>query len=341
MPFDNLFPSWLPGWAVDIIMAFLGPIVDLITGLLGITTSIAEWLSNLLGNVFGLVALLETAIADYFASKYPLYQFEDPFPILPASGGLIPVKIPIRNLAATIDSQEMIVHSECGCIAMKMTFDQNLFTQIGLDSGALTMLGGVTHRFLEAGQYRGVVYRGGESIGKFYINVDKNSPVAQANIDLAAFDANPPATSATTTGTTCGCQAAGSSSETTFEVNPKGYAVFHVSSGAGGYAVRASKAVEDPKQQNQFDSRELKCEDIFSAVILRPGTYSASNGLNAKAKGKITVSYPKIGKTAYRPPSPAKVICSEAVLSPPTWNCNPARRCCSRRMRRLASLSSW
>ncbi len=110
----NLFPSWLPGWAVDLIMAFLGPIIDLITGLLGITTSIAEWLSNLLGNVFGLVALLETAIADYFASKYPLYQFEDPFPILPAGGGLIPVKIPIRNLAATIDSQEMIVQANVG-----------------------------------------------------------------------------------------------------------------------------------------------------------------------------------------------------------------------------------
>ncbi len=50
---------------------------------------------------------------------------------------------------------------------MKMTFDQNLFTQIGLDSGSLTMLGGVTHRFLEPGQYRGVVYRGKESLGNF------------------------------------------------------------------------------------------------------------------------------------------------------------------------------
>lgn len=72
----NLFPSWLPGWAIDIIMAFLGPIVDLITSLLGITTSIAEWLSDLLSNVFGLVGILETAIADYFASQYPIYQFE-------------------------------------------------------------------------------------------------------------------------------------------------------------------------------------------------------------------------------------------------------------------------
>ncbi|MGB8478336.1 MAG: hypothetical protein WCE63_05795 [Acidobacteriaceae bacterium] len=208
---------------------------------------------------------------------------------------------------------------------MKMTFDQNLFTQVGLDSGSLTMLGGVTHRFLEAGQYRGVVYRGGESIGKFYINVDKNSPIAQANIDLAAFDTTLPAQATTATDTTCGCQGESTKAETAFEVNPKGYAVFHVSAGAGGYAVRASKAAEDPKQQNQFDSRELKCEDIFSAVILRPGTYSVSNGLNAKAKGKITVGYPKIGKTAYRPPSPARIVCSQGGFEPANVELQPGQ----------------
>jgi hypothetical protein len=211
---------------------------------------------------------------------------------------------------------------------MKMTFDQNLFTQVGLDSGSLTMLGGVTHRFLEAGQYRGVVYRGGESIGKFYINVDQNSPVAQANIDLAAFDTSlpvPATSSGSSAATNCGCQGDGTKAETTFEVNPKGYAVFHVSTGAGGYAVRASKAAEDPKKQNQFDSRELKCEDIFSAVILRPGTYSASNGLNAKAKGKITVGYPKIGKTAYRPPSPTKIVCSEGGFEPANVELQPGQ----------------
>lgn len=208
---------------------------------------------------------------------------------------------------------------------MKITFDQNLFTQVGLDSGSLTMLGGVTHRFLEAGQYRGVVYRGGESVGKFYINVDKNSPVAQANIDLAAFDPSLAAPATSSTGTSCGCQRDGGKSETTFEVNPKGYAVFHVSAGAGGFAVRASKADEDPKQQNQFDSRELKCEDIFSAVILRPGTYSVSNELNARAKGKITVGYPKIGKTAYRPPSPAKIVCSEGGFEPSNVELQPGQ----------------
>ncbi|HEX4022073.1 MAG TPA: hypothetical protein VHX63_13085 [Acidobacteriaceae bacterium] len=209
---------------------------------------------------------------------------------------------------------------------MKMTFDQNLFTQIGLDSGSLTMLGGVTHRFLEPGQYRGVVYRGKDSIGGFYVNVDKNSPVAQANIDLAAFDSNASTSATNTSGSSCSCPGTGSATtDTRFELNPRGYAVFHVSAGAGGYAVRVGRAAEDPKQQNQFDSRELKGEDIFSAVILRPGTYSATNAVSGKGKGKITVGYPKIGKTAYRPPSPVKVKCSDRGFEPEKVEIQPGQ----------------
>jgi hypothetical protein len=111
---NNLLPGWLPGWAKDIIWAFLGPILDLIKGILGIVGEINEWLSNLLGNIFGLVSLIETAIADYFASQYPIYSFEDPFPIMDAMPNLIPVKIPIRNLTATVNSKEMVVLANVG-----------------------------------------------------------------------------------------------------------------------------------------------------------------------------------------------------------------------------------
>ena len=111
---NNLFPSWLPGWAKDIIWAFLGPIIDLIKDIIGIVGSIADWLENLLNNVFGLVPLLETAIADYFASQNSIYQFDDPYPIMGASGILIPVMIPIRNLGATVNSKEMVVQADVG-----------------------------------------------------------------------------------------------------------------------------------------------------------------------------------------------------------------------------------
>ncbi len=111
---NALFPSWLPDWAKDIIWAFLGPILDLVKGILGIAGQVADFVSDLLGNLFDLLGLIETAVADYFASQYPLYEFEDPYPILPASGGLIPVKIPIRNLSATVNSKEMVVLADVG-----------------------------------------------------------------------------------------------------------------------------------------------------------------------------------------------------------------------------------
>lgn len=210
---------------------------------------------------------------------------------------------------------------------MKTTFDRNLFTQIGLDSGSLTMLGGVTHRFLEPGQYRGVVYRGDKSFAHFYVNVDKNSPAAQANIDLASFESGSSSSVTKASGNPCDCPGGGPKAEAHFEVNPRGYAVFHVSAGGGGYAVRVGRAVEDPKQQNQFDSRELKNEDIFSAVILRPGTYSATNILGGaeKKKGRITVSYLQPGKTAYRPPSPVKVECSDRGFEPGSVEIQPGQ----------------
>jgi len=104
----------VPDVVKDILWALIGPILDLITSVLGIVGDIAEWLSNLLGTLFDLLGAIETAVADYFASQYPIYEFEDPYPVLPGEPGLIPVKIPIRNLTATVDSHEMVVLADVG-----------------------------------------------------------------------------------------------------------------------------------------------------------------------------------------------------------------------------------
>lgn len=106
--------SFLPGWAQDLLWAIIGPVLDLLTSLLGIVGDIGEWFANLLNNLFDLVGLIETAVADFFAAKYPLYHFEDPYPILSAGPGLIPVKIPIRDLAVVIDAAEVVVSANVG-----------------------------------------------------------------------------------------------------------------------------------------------------------------------------------------------------------------------------------
>lgn len=110
---DSLL-GWLPGWAKDLIKAILGSIVDLIRAILDIADDIDEWLSNLLGVSIGLLDFVATIVADYFANRYPIFAFEDPYPILNYSGPLIPVKIPVRNPAVTVNDVELIVTADVG-----------------------------------------------------------------------------------------------------------------------------------------------------------------------------------------------------------------------------------
>ncbi len=110
---NNFLPWWLPDWAKDLIFGFLGPILALVKDILGIVGEVSEFISDLLGNQLGLLGLIETAIADYFANRTPIYEFEDPYPVL-TGGGLIPVKIPIRNLGAAVNSKEMVILADVG-----------------------------------------------------------------------------------------------------------------------------------------------------------------------------------------------------------------------------------
>jgi hypothetical protein len=110
---EDLLPGWLPGWAKDILMAFLQPVVDIVKAVLDIFDSVEDFLQDLIGEKFDLLGQIETAVADYFASKNPIYKFEDPYPIL-TDGPLIPVKIPLRNLKADVNSKEMIITGDIG-----------------------------------------------------------------------------------------------------------------------------------------------------------------------------------------------------------------------------------
>ena len=103
-----------PGWLKDLILAALGPVFAIIKAVLGFADDVAGFITDLLGNQFNLLAVIETAVADYFAAKHPLHTFNDPYEILPAGGGLIRVGIPIRDLGARVNSKEMIVEANIG-----------------------------------------------------------------------------------------------------------------------------------------------------------------------------------------------------------------------------------
>ncbi len=72
------------------------------------------------------------------------------------------------------------------------------------------------------------------------------------------------------------------------------YAVFYVSTGAGGYSIEIYR-FERGSQIKTFDSKELKDGVIFSAMVIRPGTYLITNTVN-NAKADLVVNYPELGK---------------------------------------------
>lgn len=204
---------------------------------------------------------------------------------------------------------------------MAAALDRNFFTQIGLDSGALTMLGAVAHTFGEPGEYRGVVLSEADRDEEraeaiFYVSVDRECPVASVNIDLASLAGTAlqgaSAGEAGDPGCCCGPEAdVSGEAGPRYTVHPKGYAVFRVSGGAGGYAVNVRRAVDDPELK-AYDSRTLHAGDVFSAILARPGRYSVRNELG-DAKAAVTVCYPGSGKRAYRPPAPEVVELRDTI----------------------------
>jgi len=196
-----------------------------------------------------------------------------------------------------------------------------LFTQIGLDSGMLTMLGSIVHKFNEPGEYRGVSVRENLTEAVFYLTVERDRAVNQVNIDLATLGQ-------TTASDCCACEKKhGSPSQGHFILGEQGYAVFHVSSGPGGYAVRIGRAAKEPERK-EFDSTELNDGDLFAATILRPGRYSLRNLVQSDAApGDLIVNYPPVGTTPHRAASPVRIECTKAGFSPSTLEITATQGC--------------
>ncbi len=182
-----------------------------------------------------------------------------------------------------------------------------LFSQIGLDSGALTILGGIVHKFPDPGQYRGVVIDPDGSTLVFRLTVDE-SPAVPMNIDLAAVaEGSAPSP--------CQCSA-DHGGQPHFVLGCRTPLLLHVAGGPGGYAVHVSPAAEEP-QRPVFDSRRLDGGDLFAATILRPGRYTIVNTLDENGTtASMEVPIPTVGRSARRPPPAAQVVCGAGGFEP-------------------------
>lgn len=211
---------------------------------------------------------------------------------------------------------------------MALRLNRMLFQQTDADSGALSMLGTVVHAVADVGHHLGTVYRGKEAVGEFTLRVEESGP-PQVHVDLAAQGLHGVSKRHGSHGKGDGCcdddDAGGGHTDSTYAVAPGGHAVFHVSTGSGGYAVTLAQAgrSERPDERRErgdgqsgvWDSRQLEPGDLFAVTLLRPGSYRVSDE-GGRAEARLRLAYPERGKTAYRPPEPLHIAVSEDGFEP-------------------------
>jgi hypothetical protein len=152
-----------------------------------------------------------------------------------------------------------------GLKKMKSYINKRILSQSTLDSGEITPMMAIMHRFAEPGTYNVTVFQGDNQTATFPLIVDEKAPQMLNRIDLGSAN--------------CSCA-----------VNPKAHTVFHAPTGTIGYSFLVEK-FEGTDRSKVFDSKNLQDGDIFFASLLRPGDFQASNQFGAKCK--ISVSPPK------------------------------------------------
>jgi hypothetical protein len=92
--------------------AILDPIISLIGAVLDIGDDVLEWLSSFFQTSFGLLDIIAQLILNFIGAMVPFLQFETPYPIIKDNSGLIPVLVPVENIAVTVDDVEFVVSAD-------------------------------------------------------------------------------------------------------------------------------------------------------------------------------------------------------------------------------------
>lgn len=183
-----------------------------------------------------------------------------------------------------------------------MKLNRALFTSRPLDSGAITVLATLLHRFTEAGDYEIFVSRDGQLTGRGVVQVVGDLPEPprgepgsaarpktrgvgapnQVNLDLA----------------TIGQAADNLQRVAGGSLATGGIMGFFAGSGMGRYNVTITRIAGAKKEIVLDNAKGLPEGDFFAVTFLRPGLYSVVNR-PADAKAGVRVELPKPGE--YRP----------------------------------------
>ena len=180
---------------------------------------------------------------------------------------------------------------------MNIKINRFLFSQTTIDSGSLTPHSTLVCKFTDPGEYQGIIMKGSGIVSRFKLNVLDERPSSRLS-SLSTINSKE-----TSQLTDVNKQVSDTSNQinidlsnimSTYTLKKGDYAVFYVSTGAGGYSIEIYR-FEKGSQIKTFDSKELKDGVIFSAMVIRPGTYLITNTLN-DAKAELVINYPELGK---------------------------------------------
>jgi hypothetical protein len=185
---------------------------------------------------------------------------------------------------------------------MKRAFvNRQLITQTVFDSGALTPLGTVVHKFTSPGEHLCTLYQEDRPVGHFRLVVNEGAVNVQLDVDLATLHPTGP-------------KPCDPEPEKRFEVRPGGRVIFFTSAGRSGYAV-VIQPTPGTAQDVVFDSRTLNGGDLFILTLLRPGSYRAVN-MYSDAVCTINVLYPERSEHPQRSFEFEEVTLTEKGFSP-------------------------
>ncbi len=167
---------------------------------------------------------------------------------------------------------------------MKAKLNIPLFETMTFDSGSLGVLAMVLHQFSSPGYYRTSIMKQDCTVGEVDFEVNEKSEVMQLDIDLAQVNWKTKLKSAGL-GFKSGIQNAGI-------VSPKGYVLFHVSSGSGYSAMTSER-----EGRAAFNSATLQDGDLFAVSLLEPAGYTMKNVLGSATGGIVVTLTSKAAKS--------------------------------------------
>ncbi|MEZ4668671.1 MAG: hypothetical protein R3E39_12235 [Anaerolineae bacterium] len=185
----------------------------------------------------------------------------------------------------------------------KMVLNRAVFSKRPFDSGALTVLGTLFHRFPEVGDYEVFVSRDGQNVHRTRVQVVSDNAPSQLNFEMS---------SASNLAEGCGC-----GSDNTLTLKAGGVVSFYASQGVGAYSVSVSQSDDRNKRKvTHLDSTGyLPAGDLFAVTLVHAGTYSVTaTAGKARFVGEIRVGAP--GGEKYRPDRPTVVELGKDGFTP-------------------------